>query len=103
MARALNAAAPATDGIAAGSGTANRIMQYTEQQQYVNGRTFFQNNGQWIDSEVQKQKDAKRVRVQFGSTEYFDLLRKEPETRAWMALGQNIQFVLKGAVYEIYE
>ena len=64
---------------------------------------FFQNAGQWIDSETQKLPDAKRVRVQFGSADYFDLLKEHPETAPWLALGTRVQFVLDKAVYEIYE
>jgi hypothetical protein len=43
------------------------------------------------------------VRVQFNSAEYFDLIAKRPEVRPWLALGQNVQFVLENSIYEIYE
>ena len=76
--------------------------QYSAQGRYVGGRTFFQNGEQWIDSEVQKKPDAKRQRVQFGSDEYFALLRKYPQAQPWLALGQNVQFVLADTVYEIH-
>ena len=46
---------------------------------------------------------AKPVRIQFNSTEYFDLLKKRPEAAPWLALGQNVQFVLKDTLYEVYE
>jgi len=52
---------------------------------------------------AQKTPNAKRVRVQFNSAEYFALAAKEPESLPWLALGQNVQFVLKGTIYEIYE
>jgi len=74
-----------------------------QQSQYVGGRTFCQNGNQWIDSEVQRQANAKKVRVQFNSKEYFELLAKSPKVQAWLALGQNVQFVLGDAVYEVYE
>jgi hypothetical protein len=80
-----------------------RLVEYTQQTQFVGGRNFFQNAGQWVDSEAQKLPDAKRVRVQFGSADYFDLLKKHPETAPWLALGTRVQFVLDKAVYEIYE
>ena len=71
--------------------------------QFVRGKTFYQNENQWIDAEVQKLTAPKPVRVQFNSTEYFDLARRSPETLAWLALGSRVQFVLAGTLYEIYE
>lgn len=48
-------------------------------------------------------KDAQKIRIQFNSKEYFDFAAQLPDTRAWLALGQNVQFVRNGIVYEIYE
>ena len=58
---------------------------------------------QWIDSAVQKHPNAKHVRIQFASAEYFDLVAKQPKALPWLALGQNVQFVLDNTVYDIYE
>jgi len=41
--------------------------------------------------------------VQLNSREYFDLVAKTSEARPWLALGQNVQFVLDDTVYEIYD
>jgi Ca-activated chloride channel family protein len=83
--------------------TRERLVQYSQQTQFVGGKNFFQNGNQWTDSAVQKSPNAARVRVQFGSGEYFSLLAKHPQAGAWLALGQNVQFLLGGTVYEIYE
>jgi Ca-activated chloride channel family protein len=80
-----------------------RLVEYSQQSQFVAGKSFFQNGQQWIDSAVQKQPSAKRVRIQFGSAEYFDLVAKQPKALPWLALGQNVQFVLDNTVYDIYE
>jgi hypothetical protein len=80
-----------------------RLVQYSQQAQFVAGKSFFQNGPQWTDSAVQKQPSAKRVRIQFGSEEYFDLVAKQPKALPWLALGQNVQFVLDNTVYDIYE
>lgn len=82
---------------------ASEARSYAQQGQFVGGKTFFQNAEQWIDATVQKAQDAKRVRIQFGSTEYFELIKKQPQTLSWLALGKNVQFVAGGTVYEIYE
>jgi Ca-activated chloride channel family protein len=78
-------------------------QQYAEQSRFAGGKTFFQNQAQWVDADAQKFENAKRVRVQFGSPEYFDLQKKHPKAQAWLAMGNNVQFVLAGTVYEIYE
>jgi Ca-activated chloride channel family protein len=120
--KSANAVAPATAGADAafarrygltrglGSATVTtplpdqaRVVQYSQQSQFVAGKNFFQNGNQWLDSAIQKMPDAKRVRIQFGSQDYFDLLAKQPQTAPWLALGQNVQFVWNGTVYEIYE
>jgi Ca-activated chloride channel homolog len=121
--KAADAAAPAAMsgaleaqralGLPAGSGGApaaspadkskERLVQYSQQTQFVAGKSFFQNDKQWIDSAVQKHPNAKRVRIQFGSAEYFELITKNAKALPWLALGQNVQFVLDNTVYDIYE
>ncbi len=80
-----------------------RLVQYSQQSQFINGKNFFQNNNQWLDTAVQNHPKAKRVRIQFGSAEYFDLIAKNNEALPWLALGQSVQFVLNNTVYDIYE
>lgn len=80
-----------------------RLAQYTQQTRFVNGKNFFQNSNQWVDAKVQQFQKANRVRVQFNSPDYFALARKEPGALPWLALGQNVQFVLRDTVYEIYD
>jgi hypothetical protein len=80
-----------------------RLVQYSQQGQFIAGKSFFQNSQQWTDSAVQKQTNAKRLRIQFGSRDYFDLVATQPKALPWLALGQNVQFVLNDTVYDIYE
>jgi Ca-activated chloride channel homolog len=99
--RALGYAGPSST-LAQDSSKA-KLVQYSQQTQFVAGKNFFLNDKQWIDAAVQKHPDARHVRIQFGSAEYFNLAAKEPRTLSWLALGQNVQFELQGTVYEIYE
>lgn len=85
------------------TGAADRVTQYSQQQRFVAGRNFFQNGSQWVDARVQQQQNAKKVRIQFGSPEFFDLVKRQPQTRPWLALGQNVQFILDDTLYEIYD
>jgi len=80
-----------------------RLLQYSQQSQFVAGKNFFWNGQQWLDSAVQKSPDASRVRLLFASPEYFDFSARNPKALPWLALGQNLQFVLDKTVYEIYE
>ena len=80
-----------------------RVVQYAQETRFVSGKSFFENNNQWIDSEVQKHPKANRVRIQFDSPEYYSFIAKHSPALSWVALGQNVQFVLEGTVYEIYE
>jgi Ca-activated chloride channel homolog len=81
----------------------SKMEETTQQNRYVAGKNFFANNNQWIDSTVQKMQNAKRVRIQFNSKEYFDFAAKNPKALPWLALGQNVQFSLADAIYEIYD
>jgi Ca-activated chloride channel family protein len=95
--------APASPSAAPAEQAREKLVQYSQQSQFVNGRNFFQNGSQWTDSEVQNNQSAKHVRLQFNSPEYFTFLAKNQQAVPWLALGQNVQFVLDGTVYEVYE
>ena len=73
------------------------------QQRFVGGRAFTLKTNSWLDTEIQKKESARRVRVQFQSPEYFELVAKNPKAQPWLALGRNVQFVLGETIYEIYE
>ena len=101
--RALGVAVP--PATAAPSADAKvRLVQYSQQGQLVAGKNFFQNaNNQWVDTAVQKFQNAKKQRIQFNSSEYFEFAAKNPRALPWLALGQNVQFILDGTLYDIYE
>jgi len=56
-----------------------------------------------VDAGAQKFQHAKRVKLQFNSPEYFAFAARNTKALPWLALGQNVQFVLDDTVYEIYE
>jgi len=80
-----------------------RLLDYSQQTRFVAGKSFFRNDNEWVDAAVQKAGNAKKTRIQFGSHEYFDLMAAKPKTAPWLALGQNVRFVLEGTIYDIYE
>jgi Ca-activated chloride channel family protein len=93
------AAGKSTDGRQA----AERLQQYTQQSRFVRGRNFFQNGEQWIDAEVQKRPNARRVPVKFNSDEYFALVKKHPDAAAWLSVGRNVQVVVGDEVYDVVD
>jgi len=101
--RALGVATP-LPGAAPSSDAKVRLVQYSQQGQLVAGKNFFQNaSNQWVDSMVQKSQNAKRQRIQFNSPEYFEFASKNPRALPWLALGQNVQFIMDGTLYDIHE
>jgi Ca-activated chloride channel family protein len=83
--------------------TARRLDELDQQSRVVAGKSFFQNGTQWIDSAAQTQKAVKNQRIQFASTEYFDLLAKNAEAAPWLALGRNVQFTVGDTLYDVFE
>ncbi|MCU0784373.1 MAG: VIT and VWA domain-containing protein [Verrucomicrobia bacterium] len=81
-----------------------RLAQHSQQGRFINGKNFFQNtSNQWVDADAQQFQNAKKQRIQFNSTEYFAFAAKNSKALPWLALGQNVQFVLNDTLYEIYE
>jgi Ca-activated chloride channel family protein len=79
------------------------VTRSPSENQFVAGKTFFQNGNEWLDSSIQTMRDARRIRIQFGSPDYFNLIAQHPQTAPWLALGQNIQFAFSGVIYEVHE
>jgi Ca-activated chloride channel family protein len=80
-----------------------RADTFNHQTRFVAGKSFYQNNGQWIDSLSQNISGRSARRIQFGSDEYFALAAAHPEALPWLALGTQVTFMLKDNVYTIYE
>jgi hypothetical protein len=67
----------------------------------VNGRAFYQNGMTWTDGTAQTKKNLKQKQVAFNSTDYFDLLAKNPDASQWLALGNEVDVVLGDTLYQI--
>jgi Ca-activated chloride channel homolog len=65
----------------------------------VGVKTFYLENGVWIDSEFKEEARISETRLQFASNEYFDLLSKEKALAQFFALGEQVVVVWKGKVY----
>ena len=67
----------------------------------VGVKTFYLENGVWIDSEFKEEAKSAETKLQFASNEYFDLIAKEKELAQFFALGEQVVVVWKGKVYRI--
>jgi Ca-activated chloride channel family protein len=75
-----------------------------QQVRTIGGKTFYYTGSGWIDIALQQVKGSPKKRsIRFGSSDYFDLLKKSPETAPFMALGKKVTFVLNATVFDIYE
>ncbi len=72
---------------------------------HVHGRAIYLNQRQWTDSNVQLEQYSQLPtrRIQFNSTDYFELLKEEPESRNFLVLGRNVRFQLNNEIIEVYE
>jgi Ca-activated chloride channel homolog len=75
----------------------------TQQVRNILGRAMYQNGNAWIDPAIQKKGYRKNVQIQYGSEEYFNLLKEKPLTARFLALGQNVKFILEDTLYEVTE
>jgi Ca-activated chloride channel homolog len=80
-----------------------KTQNFSTQVRNIQGRAVYQSNDEWIDLYAQNNKDQKPNRIQFASSDYFELLNKHPETSQFLSLGKNVKFVYQNEYYEIYD
>jgi len=80
-----------------------KTQNLASQTKNVQGRAVYQVGKNWVDSQLQTTHNAKAKRIRFASSEYFELLNHEPQAAQFLALGRNVNFVLKDQEYEVYE
>ncbi len=74
-----------------------------ERQRTVAGKVFHRNGARWIDTEVADHASEPRVRVVFGSDEYFALARGSRDAGAWLALGREVVVRIAGRTIEVVD
>lgn len=97
------AIAAATPGSAPASAGYRVAQNYSQQSRVLNGRAFYQNGTQWIDSTAQGRKGLKQQKVIFNSDEYFALIRSNADAAAWLSLGNEVDVVIDDVLYQIRE
>ena len=69
----------------------------------IQSHHFVQRGKTWVDDEVEKIPQARRIRVRFDSLEFFELLIKYPKALPYVTTNRNVALALDDTVYEIYE
>ncbi|MGI8788629.1 MAG: VIT and vWA domain-containing protein [Pyrinomonadaceae bacterium] len=64
-------------------------------------KTFYLENGVWIDSIYKEESKLSEIKLKFASDEYFDLIAKEKELAQYFSLGEQVVVVWKDKVYRI--
>ncbi|MCY7345190.1 MAG: VIT and VWA domain-containing protein [Pyrinomonadaceae bacterium] len=67
----------------------------------VGAKTFYLENGIWIDAEFKEEAKLAENKIVFASDEYFDLITKEKELAQFFSLGEQVVVIWKGKVYRI--
>ncbi|HEV2860734.1 MAG TPA: VIT and VWA domain-containing protein [Pyrinomonadaceae bacterium] len=67
----------------------------------VGDKTFYLRDGVWTDSEFKADDRLPETALEFGSEDYFALVRREPQLARFFALGERVVVVFKGRVYRV--
>lgn len=73
----------------------------TDAVQHVAGKTFYQIDNVWTDSEFKRDSGLPETVVSFGSDEYFALLKQHPKLGSYFSLGERVLVVFEGRVYKV--
>jgi Ca-activated chloride channel homolog len=64
-------------------------------------KTFYLQDGVWIDSEYKPEAKLPETVLTFGSDAYFDLLKQKPKLAEYFSLGPQVLVVFEGKVYKV--
>lgn len=67
----------------------------------VGGKTFYLDNGVWVDSEFKADSRLPETALRFASEEYFALLKQIPKLGSYFALGEKVVVVFEGRIYRV--
>lgn len=66
-------------------------------------KTFYEENGIWIDGEFKEENKLTEIKLKFASDEFFELITKEKELAQYFSVGEKVVVVWKGKVYRVTE
>lgn len=93
--QALRSGAMAPRSYTGGDGREQMITSIVQ----AGARTFFKKDGLWVDSEYEGKTDP--VKVKRFSEAYFKLIRREPDVGKYLALGDEVIFLVNGTAVHV--
>ena len=66
-------------------------------------KTFYLENGVWVDSEFKETAGLTEVKLRFGEEKYFDLAASEKDLGQYLALGEQVDNSLEGKGLQDHE
>jgi Ca-activated chloride channel family protein len=101
------AAAPTSGAGAVGKSQANQEMKDANaapssgdgKLKHAGDKAFILRNGVWTDTTFVPEKMT-TTKIPFGSAQYFELLAQHPEWYKYVAVGEQVIFVVNGVAYE---
>ena len=79
------------------------LIQNSTANQFVANKNFLNQNGNWVDADFKEEAKLPEIKLKFASSEFFDLINKEPLLAQYFALGEQVVVVWKGKVYRVAE
>ncbi|HYY94886.1 MAG TPA: VIT and VWA domain-containing protein [Pyrinomonadaceae bacterium] len=79
----------------------DEVLRVETGAQKVGDKTFYLREGVWVDSEFKAEAKLPETILAFGSDEYFDLIKREPQLARFFSLGERVLVVYKGRVYRV--
>jgi len=77
------------------------LIRNSQQTQFVGNKNFQNQSNVWVDLEFSEARKLPERKLQFLSSEYFDLVKREPQLAQYLALGEEVVVVWKNTVYRI--
>lgn len=81
-------------------GQRRNVLQHIKN---VQGRAFYNVNNFWIDGNLQNVSINNVIKIKFAGTDYFNLLKSEPQAAQYLAVGKNVRFTMNNRIYEVFE
>jgi Ca-activated chloride channel homolog len=84
-----------------GVDTDDEVIAIAKTVRKVGVKTFYLENGVWIDSDFNEDSKISETKIKAFSDEYFALVKADKDIAQYLALGEQVVIVWKGKVYRI--